>query len=145
RLLHASLEKESAEIIKHAGTRHSVDIAKLLDSQAPTTLLNHILSPFGFKPSQVTDILQTAKGGQATGKAFFSADHWLVFDRKQLVVYPLRGEESIEINIGTQEQLKGIPFFKVERVAEAGPANGRELIVAAHRLSWPLTFRNVRK
>ncbi len=70
---------------------HYISISDLQNLDPLDTYLFEFLKPFGFKGSNIGDIVQSLSG--LSGKQFTSATHRLLHDRENLVLTPLVKEE----------------------------------------------------
>ncbi|MDR2848076.1 MAG: tRNA lysidine(34) synthetase TilS [Bacteroidales bacterium] len=125
-----------------------IDIAGLLESPSPQTLLHELLQPYGFPDETADELLQAPF---RSGRQFFSPSHRLLCDRKQLMIQrldesPDTKEYPVDLNM---EQL---PFpngvLSISRFdMPQGYKPDRSPSVAcmdADRLSTPLLLRKWR-
>ena len=66
-----------------------IDVAALLATPAPRTLLHELLTPLGFTPDQAQDIFDHLQG--QPGHLWFSATHRLLRDRGRLLLQSVTG------------------------------------------------------
>ncbi|MDR0815203.1 MAG: tRNA lysidine(34) synthetase TilS [Bacteroidales bacterium] len=83
---HESIERFSRKISYTENGVFYIDIAGVLESPSPPTLLHEMLQPYGFPAEIVDELLQTPA---RSGRQFFSASHRLLCDRKKLMVQVL--------------------------------------------------------
>lgn len=63
----------------------TIDITKLLSEVSPEMILFHILSPYGFQPSQIEDI-NASLTNPKTGSIWSSGSHEVLLDRNRLII-----------------------------------------------------------
>lgn len=114
----------------------------LLQEPYPASLLNYLLSDYGFNETQQGNIYRHLQQNALPGKELLSPTHRLSIDRHELLIRPL-AEEAQEGNIliRSLEELETQDRF-VLQVPEKFEIPGKEeLIVQRDRLVFPLTLR----
>ena len=129
-----------------------IDIAKLLQTHSPQSVLFEILSPLGFTPSVVEDISNNLDS--IPGKVYLADNYRLLKDRDYLVISetkPDNHEENDEayliladtthmerpFELTIKSEIHG-PEFEIER-------NNAILQCDLDKLSFPLTLRRWKK
>ena len=77
------------EVIKTETNRITIDIQKLRTLHPLQSYAWEFLSPFGFNPTQINDIVASLE--KESGKKFGSPTHHLIKDRKKLIIVPASG------------------------------------------------------
>lgn len=83
-LLYNKVVAEERTHIVEGGDEPDINIAALLDSDAPQTILFEILHPYGFNSAQVSDIFRSLSA--ESGRIFHSEGYTLLRDRTHLLV-----------------------------------------------------------
>jgi tRNA(Ile)-lysidine synthase len=144
-----SLAKFSEKIWTYKNDVWYIDIAELLQSPAPATLLYEWLSDKGFSSDSIPQILQALKN-KHIGSLFYSETHEIVVDRTQLVLRavqecPQNTPYFIEKQIETHE-IEGKLLRLKESSIENDPvfsskANPFQVCLDADKLKFPLKWR----
>ncbi len=88
------MQELRADLLSEKGTDVHINCAKLLAlGEQAITVLFELLSPYGFRQSDLKDILNTLDG--LSGKQFFSKTHRIVKDREALILTTNDAEESL--------------------------------------------------
>lgn len=104
------------------------------------SILNYILSGYGFNATQQRNIADIVRGNEGIGKGFRTSTHILTVDRSDLVVRAIPAPEQV-LQIDSLAQLKKIPFIKLSVLKQFKTPLQNELVVAQSRLRFPLTIR----
>ena len=119
-LYRQALTAEISGIIRHEGELLYIEIANLLASQTPKTILFEILKNYGFSSATAEEIIQVTHA--ISGKFFLSSTHKLVKDRDCFIVSKLAGENItrhyIEEGTITLEQPIHLSFDLIEKTDE---------------------------
>ena len=120
-----------------------VPLSALLSQPSPACLLFELLTPRGFRPSQIEQVQDALQG--PSGRVFQSPTHQLVIDRDQLIVEecqepfaPFRIPESGLYGLPDGRQFRVEQSDEVVVSREAGCAT-----LDAGKVSFPLTLRPV--
>ncbi len=131
-----------------AGVGMTIDVQKLLSLPAPETVLYELLSPCGFSPAQVEDMLRAAQ--RQSGAMFQSAQYRLLVDRGRLLVQSLPAATHSEpplIEAHTRSVAVGDEVLVLtwhEGHPEHFSSDTRLAYLDADHLSWPLRLRRWR-
>ncbi len=123
----------------------TIDLQKLLSFPAPETVLYEWLTPLGFSPAQVEDMLKTVQ--RQPGAMFQSAQYRLLVDRGRLLVQPLPAallNEPILIEAHTRSIAVGGEVLTLTRRKgrpEYFSTDTCRAYLDADCLSWPLRLR----
>lgn len=126
----------------------AIDLQKLLSFPAPETVLYELLSPCGFSPAQVEDMLKAVQ--RQPGAIFQSAQYRLLADRGRLLAQPLPAatpNEPVLIEPHTRSIAVGdeaLTLAWYEGHPEYFSPDTRQAYLDADRLSWPLQLRRWR-
>lgn len=104
------------------------------------SILNYILTGYGFNGTQQRNIAQIVRSAEGVGKGFRSATHVLTVDRSDLIIKALPGPNE-NLYIRDLSQLKKIPFLKTTSLKQFKVPSAAELIVAQSKLVFPLLIR----
>jgi tRNA(Ile)-lysidine synthase len=132
-----------SSLISEADDTIYISISALKQCEDPALVLYEILKDYGFNPSMVEQILDTAD--KNSGKRFFSPEYQLVKDRDCLLVSPKIEQQERAIQIGKAEDLEKFGFW-VEELTMDGllkfDPNPAVLYVDADKIKFPLTLRH---
>ncbi|HHU26181.1 MAG TPA: tRNA lysidine(34) synthetase TilS [Bacteroidales bacterium] len=121
-----------------------ININLLQESASPQAVLFELLSPLGFSPSTIRDILESLHG--EPGKQFYGESYRLIKDRGVLLLHPLR-ERCADTETFLIEAGVGKIDFPVQLTlrVEAMPVTIRKesrfLYMDADKVTFPLTLR----
>ncbi len=119
------------QIVKTEGKDTHIDIAKLLETPAPQTVLYELLREFGFP--QTDEIFSSLKS--TSGKYFYSSTHQALKDRKYLIVSLRNTCESGILQYNTAIRSKNTP--------ESYPdAMEMKIVVDSKIMDKPISFRH---
>ncbi len=121
-----------------------INISLLQESASPQAVLFELLSPLGFSPSTIRDILESLHG--EPGKQFYGRSYRLIKDREFLVLHPLRERcadtETFLIEAGVEQidfPLKLI--LRMEAMPIVIQKESHLLYMDADKVRFPLTLR----
>ncbi len=83
-IYHGEIEKLKKRVTRTSANKTSINIAELLRTSSPKTLLYEILAEFNFNTQTMEDILRSLDS--LPGRQFFSSTHRIVKDREQLIL-----------------------------------------------------------
>lgn len=144
KLYNASVEQTIAQL--YDGQR--IDIGQLLRSASPRSVLFEILTPLGFTPSTIADIM--ASVGATPGKRFFSEEYRLVKDRHFFIIDRMTGrddqEHALMIDHDTREITDPLQLtFEHGRMPMEISRQRCDLYVDYELLQFPLQLRRWRQ
>jgi len=135
-----SLRRAEKRYIKKQGEISYVDLQKPLER----TLLYEIIKKWGFSWQQSQDMLAS----ESIGNDFFSATHWAVLDRKQLVICPISYQNTaiapveVPINGILETDWFRIETKIIENTAFENLEKSQDIAYLAYeKLSFPLYIR----
>ena len=133
------------EAIKRVKNGNYINIAKLKEEVAPTTLLHEILSPLGFNSSQVENITSsmTCEGS----RVFHTADWDVIKDRDAFIIVPKENFEQESFILpeeGTVTTALGILTITQGIFDGEIPKQRNSASLDIDRLCLPLTMRHTR-
>jgi tRNA(Ile)-lysidine synthase len=103
------------------------------------SLLNHLLSPYGFNASQCSDLIELITKNSGPGKKFFSNNYALFVEREDLVIKP-RNEKTELLKINDADELCNLSFLQCD-YSPVSILSKKEIILSAESLVFPLTVR----
>jgi len=136
------LNQKVKEILTKKDQQSYIDKSILKKEKYKRSVLHHVLGPWGFNDSQLTDIIENITHNGLTGKTFRSNTHELVIDRNYIIVKPLIEKFFLKILIQSLEDLSAINLLSFKRISSFTKANKNEIILDTDRLIFPLTIRN---
>ncbi len=131
-------------LVEHGG-RLMIPLEKLRQAPAHAAILFELLSPLGFSPGTVGEILRALDS--PPGKQFFSPTHRLIKDREFLIITPLAaGEEEKRYYIeegatGITEPLRLRLSYLTRDEHFRIPASPDIAVIDRDRITWPLVVR----
>ena len=93
------IEETKTRLVTPQAEGIDIDIAALLNTEMPQTLLFETLHPYGFNPAQVTDISRSLTA--EAGRMFETADYTLLRDRKQLMLRRKLKIENLKLKVNS--------------------------------------------
>jgi len=106
------------------------------------SLLNFILSPYGFNSTQQADILKNLQSNAVSGANFNSPGYKLTIDRTTMVVMKGNQIYQDELLIHTLKELDQPGFIKVSHPKKFTMPARSELYLHPARIIFPLTIRH---
>ncbi|HQQ94469.1 MAG TPA: tRNA lysidine(34) synthetase TilS [Bacteroidia bacterium] len=143
-LLHQHLESIKTMLQSEAKGLIRIQRKGLQDCVSKATVLNYLLSPFGFNGSQQKDILEAALAQGSVGKHFRSDSHLLSVDRKELVIKEHESTQTPDLNISSLGELSGLAGIQVKRIQKAKSGPPTEIALNINQLVFPLCVRPAR-
>jgi tRNA(Ile)-lysidine synthase len=139
-IVNAYLTSRARRLVK-AGKR-SVTISKsVAEEKYAMSLLNFILSPYGFNSTQQAGILKNLQSKAVSGAIFSSPGYKLTIDRATLVLMKGDLPAQDEVVFNSLDALQQSGFIKVSRPKKFTiPAPG-ELFLDPAKIIFPLTVR----
>ncbi len=135
-LLEAHLDEWGTQALRVEGDTHYIAIDRLRASKMPAYVLHHLLDPYGFSYVQCKEMARALD--EISGKQFYSETHYLVKDREELVLAPLkRASGSILPATGLEVHLDLFPMTSEMTF----PTDQSEAWFDAEKLLLPLTVR----
>jgi len=123
-----------------------LDKNALMQKDYPDVLLSEVLSTWNFKYSQAKEIVDCLRTNPQSGRKFYSESHWLVIDRKHLIISKIKDFSDFSISI-EQDQTE-IDFlgrhFEISEIKASDFTLDKNLNKAAFDvdlLKYPLTIR----
>ncbi len=123
---------------------NAINIKALLESVSPKAVLFELLSPLGFSPSTINDILESLHG--EPGRQFFGGSYRLIKDRELLILDLLKEESAVQDLFLINERVNRIDYpMKLTLNTEEMPVTIRKeshiLYIDADSVKFPLTLR----
>ncbi len=95
-LYRQELSRISRKLLVQKGAEWYMPVLLLQKTPAMKTVLLELIRPFGFKPTQLNEVVRLL--GSESGKYVWSASHRILKDRKHLVVSPLEdGNKATQV------------------------------------------------
>jgi tRNA(Ile)-lysidine synthase len=140
-------KQKRGEICAEVNHQFKIQIDLLLKEEHKETLLFEWLYDFGFKSSQIQNLLESLKSGQSTGKQFDSFSHQLTIDRKYILVQSKQLLTNEEYTINGVSDTKHLPIsLYFEEVKKARYSeNKNEIFISYSDTIFPLTLRKWKK
>ena len=126
-----------------AGNPDRIPLDEILKQPSPECFLHEWLSPYGFNPSQIAQILDALTG--ESGREFLSATHTLLIDRSQLVLEPKLAEiKPLRIPEAGNYRFSPEILFSVKLTDDLSISKSEECATLdAANIQFPLTVRQV--
>jgi len=127
-----------------------INIEKIISFHQPKVLLFEILSLYGFRSSQIDDIMQNITYG-ISGAEFISYTHKLIRDRKIMYIVELETDKiDTSYIIDSYNDVSHLPInLKFEKVTIEKSIfknnNNNTIFVDADKIKFPLILRNWQK
>ena len=120
-----------------------IPLDEILKQPSPECFLHEWLSPYGFNPSQIAQILDALTG--ESGREFLSATHTLLIDRSQLVLEPKQAEiKPLRIPEAGNYRFSPEILFSVKLTDDISISKSVECATLdAANIQFPLTVRQV--
>ena len=120
-----------------------IPLDEILKQPSPECFLHEWLSPYGFNPSQIAQILDALTG--ESGREFLSATHTLLIDRSQLVLEPKQTEiKPLRIPEAGNYRFSPEILFSVKLTDNISISKSAECATLdAANIQFPLTVRQV--
>jgi len=139
-----TIERYRNQIVSVKEDLTYIDLAALVQSPSPPTLLYEILKPFGFSNSVTAKIIENQNF--PSGRQFFSDTFRLVCDRKSLILQKIENERLQEYLIDEQTSQIYIPIHlkinKFEKYHEYKPdTHPNVACLDGGKLHFPLLLR----
>lgn len=142
--MEVEMKKMAAKVSELRGNDLYISIEALRQQSSPELCLFHLLEPYGFKGSLLTDILASLDA--SSGKTFYSGMYKLLKDRAYLVVLPLsEGDARSFLLYKTTLYITtpiALAFSYFQRTADFVPQKSPFVVqLDADRLVFPLCLR----
>lgn len=135
------LESKAADLLIQTHDSVFINKKKLKNEPYSGSVLNYLISGYGFNATQQQNILQNLDNNSISGKLFHSETHRLTIDRNDLVIKLNSGDNSKTLKIKSLTELKQLTAFRLnEETRFFIPANN-ELLLDPVRLIFPLKLR----
>ena len=120
-----------------------IPLDEILKQPSPECFLHEWLSPYGFNPSQIAQILDALTG--ESGREFLSATHTLLIDRSHLVLEPKQTEiKPLRIPEAGNYRFSPEILFSVKLTDNISISKSAECATLdAANIQFPLTVRQV--
>ena len=120
-----------------------IPLDEITKQPSPECFLHEWLSPYGFNPSQIAQILDALTG--ESGREFLSATHTLLIDRSQLVLEPKQAEiKPLRIPEAGNYRFSPEILFSVKLTDDISISKSVECATLdAANIQFPLTVRQV--
>ena len=120
-----------------------IPIDEILKQPSAECFLHEWLSPYGFNPSQIAQIIDALTG--ESGREFLSATHTLLIDRSQLVLEPKQAEiKPLRIPEAGNYRFSPEILFSVKLTDDISISKSEECATLdAANIQFPLTVRQV--
>lgn len=150
-LYRQALERYRKKLLKSRKSDYYIAIRQLRHCRPLNTILFELVKPFGFRSSQLPDLLRLMEAG--SGKMLQSASHRLIRDREFLIITPQATPQSTFIQIEKQPAEEKIAFGQqilIKKVLPSSNTRTMEVIqhtgplaamVCMHDLEFPLILR----
>ncbi len=144
----AYINLKKSEILNIKNKLIFIDTEKLLQTDAPNTVLFEIIRPYGFNSSQSSHIILNINTIQ-TGKLFYSDTHRLLKDRKYLIMEKTEEDDFKSFQISDlQHNNEYSPKFSLKIIKKTEninlKANNSTVFFDADKVKFPLTVRKAR-
>lgn len=138
------LEQRESDLILQ--THDAVFISKKKLKQEPftATVLNYLLSGYGFNATQQENILQHLEQNSTPGKLFHSPSHRLTIDRNDLVIKTNSLQSAAELKLQSLEELRQVEELRCTKLSVFEQPENGALLIEPQRLIFPLTYRAVK-
>lgn len=135
-------------IVKHEKDTVTIDIAQLVSSASPQSVLFEVLKPYHFHSAVIDEILQAADA--ISGKQFFSSTHRLVKDRNNFIVTHLKTSKNFVAYIEKElSELAGPVNLIINKFEKSNSFTVEKTHDTAqldfHKLEFPLMLRHWQK
>jgi tRNA(Ile)-lysidine synthase len=146
-IINAYAKQKRGEICEEVNHQFKIKIDLLLKEEQKETLLFEWLHDLGFKSQQITNLVESLKSGQSTGKQFNSISHQLTIDRKYILVQSKQLLTNEEYTINDVADTKHLPIsLYFEEVKKARYSeNKNEIMISYTDSIFPLTLRKWKK
>lgn len=141
------VEESVKQVVKPCESGVDIDIASLMATDVPHTLLFEVLHPYGFNSRQVADVYRSLSG--EAGRMFYSTDYVALKDREVLCVRKRELVDSEELYTLPEEGNLVLPDGRVltahRIVPDASwcvPKTNDVCVLDVSRLSKPLVLRH---
>ena len=126
-----------------AGNPDRIPIDEITKQPSPECFLHEWLSPYGFNPSQIAQILDALTG--ESGREFLSATHTLLIDRSQLVLESKQAEiKPLRIPEAGNYRFSPEILFSVKLTDDISISKSEECATLdVANIQFPLTVRQV--
>ncbi len=132
-------------IISPGNDYTSIDIRQLMKEAINRSVLFELFIPWGITGSNLPELEKVIKG--RTGARLLTAGHVITKNRDQIIISPVRKEESLIYSAASADDLLALPFIE-----SAGFINRRDIVTIpsandiacldAGKITFPLTIRN---
>lgn len=137
-----AIKNFSKKLLKQKKNSFIIDIAALLNAQAPETILFELLHQFGFDEKVVLQIFSSLKS--ESGKEFISSTHRIIKDRKKLFITHIETTDAIHFLIEKKNSQKiKIAETEIEFRIKTESSRNRDGLIEldADKISFPLILR----
>ena len=141
--------KKTNEFVKRSKDKVVVDLGLFTGNNQAALYLYELVKEFGFGFEQANLIVDCIAKGEHSGKAFYSASHRLMIDRKSLSIIPIKQEEGKSftvspgfkmINLGDTycwfEKLRKTKSFKPDPSHEIAALDFDKLVFPLQVRKW---------
>jgi tRNA(Ile)-lysidine synthase len=132
-------EERKKNLLSRDGNTLKISRKEIIQEKHLLSLLNNLLSPYGFNASQCSDLCDLIAKGSGPGKKILSNDYALFVEREYLIIKP--GNEKTEsLQVNSTDELCTLPFLQCE-YSPVSKLSKKEMILSAETLIFPLTVR----
>lgn len=144
------VDKAMEDAQKRVTVGDGIDVASLMQEPSPEYLLFHLLTPYGFTPSQIETVFKLMPDVE-TGTMWSSQSHDLLYDRGRLLIEPRDDDRRKEMKIPEEGTyiICGDLRLIVKRVIVDDefviPKEALRVAVDCSKVVFPLTIRTAKK
>ena len=142
----AAINSAKEALYRQEGSDHFLDIDKLKLLPGKTTILHHLLKPFGFNYFQSKNIIQHIS---TVGNLFLSSTHQVNIDRTHIIISPLQGNKDDQMVIEKGNKILHTDYFVLNITECPVPKNiPKDSLMACfdlNEITFPLTIRKWKK
>ncbi|MBL7931947.1 MAG: tRNA lysidine(34) synthetase TilS [Bacteroidia bacterium] len=135
------LESRAAELLIQTHDSVFINKKKLKNEPYQSSLINFMISGYGFNTTQQKNILQNLNNNSISGKLFHSETHRLTIDRNDLVIKLNSEDHTKAVKINSLEDLKRIKTLRFSEESKFSVPAHNELLLDPSTLIFPLDFR----
>jgi tRNA(Ile)-lysidine synthase len=147
-IYNSEISKQKNELVSQEKDKVFISIPKLKNLQPLSTYFHELLKEYHFTNQQITDLIHALNDNP--GKQFFSSSHWLIKDRDNLIITPLKkqGKELYYIDEGTKEIIEPLHMqftYIVKNADYKIPRQSEIACIDKDKLTFPLVLRKWKK
>ena len=143
-----AIQLQLKKLVEQKGEEIHIPVLKLKKSSSPKTIVHALITPLGFGPASIQEVLQLMDS--ETGKYLVSKSHRILKNRNWLVISPLQVETQEQVVI--DEWVDKIPFREGQLLLKQKPvdsvqlmSNNGKALLDQDKINFPLILRRWRQ